>query len=249
MLLYGGRASALPGSSKLDLWALELDPGNEQWIKLNPTVVNNPYDRFLHTAVIDGAGHMLVMGGRNFWQNRLNDVYQLDLNTLTWTAVSTSGTPPTIREAHSAIYDGLGGRNRMIIHGGTDGYTYFNDTWELDLNTMTWSQLTPSGPTPAGTNFHTTVLDPDTGRMLLYGGSNPVSTDQFFSLDLATNTWTQISPAGPAPQSRWGHACIWDSVAHRMVLVGGYTGDNNPAYRAELTQEGGAEVDTWFWRG
>ena len=93
------------------------------------------------------------------------------------------------------------------------------------------------------------VLDPDTGRMLLYGGSNPVSTDQFFSLDLATNTWTQISPAGPAPQSRWGHACIWDSVAHRMVLVGGYTGDNNPAYRAELTQEGGAEVDTWFWRG
>ena len=93
------------------------------------------------------------------------------------------------------------------------------------------------------------MIDPDTGTLMIFGGSDGATFDGFWSYDLATNGWTQIAPAGDVPQSRWQQAMIWDSIAHRLVMVGGETGfEGNGLNIFPLSQDDGAEVDVWYWR-
>jgi len=248
MVMYGGQLSYASGTAQGDLWALELTPGSEQWVKLTPTVSQNPGRRSNHSAVVDGAGNMLVFGGRSNLNQFQNNVFQLDLTTLNWSLVSTSGTPPAARENVVLAYDGLGGRNRLVMHGGSAGIANrYDETWELDLNTFAWSLLSTGGP-PACSG-HAGVIDPDTGTLMIFGGSDGATFDGFWSYDLVANSWTQIAPAGDVPQSRWHQAMVWDSVAHRLVMVGGETGfEGNGLNIFPLSQDNGAEVDVWYWR-
>ena len=72
------------------------------------------------------------------------DVMALDLvNPTLWARELGTGTPPTARDGHAAIYDPV--RQRMLVIGGYDGTTK-NDVWALSLPGMVWTQLTPGGP-------------------------------------------------------------------------------------------------------
>ena len=69
---------------------------------------------------------------------------------------------------------------------------------------------------------------------------------------IAVGAAVAIVAVGPSAAAGLTLVAVIAAVAMALLArrqVGGYTGDNNPAYRAELTQDGGAEVDTWFWRG
>ena len=56
--------------------------------------------------------------------------------------------PPKGREGHTAIYDPV--RDRMVVFGGYDGASRYNDVWALTLSgSPAWSQLAPSGTPPS----------------------------------------------------------------------------------------------------
>lgn len=243
MLMYGGNAGTSAAVYLAELWALELTPGAEQWVQLSPSGAFTW--RGCHSAVIDGSGGMVVFGGTDRYGKPSAIIQRMDLATLVWSNLATTGTAPAARNWHGAVYDGSGGRNRMLVYGG-QGSGYFNDLWELNLTTLAWTQLASSGATPAASM--SVVHDAAGERMLIFGGNNPTTVGDFLSYDLAGDTWTQISPTGSVPQARWGHAAIWDSVKNRLVVAGGLAGKAG-SYLGEipLTQNAGTEADTWFW--
>ena len=58
-----------------------------------------------------------------------------------------SGTPPSARDGHTAIYDPV--RDRMVVFGGDDG-ALRNDVWALTLSgSPAWSALAPVGTPPS----------------------------------------------------------------------------------------------------
>jgi hypothetical protein len=239
MLVFGG----LTGSSSYrnDVWALTNTGGAWAWSQLSPGGTA-PAARYGHSAVWDAAGsRMLVFGG--YTGSLRNDVWALT-NTgggWAWSQLSPSGTAPTARYSHSAVWDAAG--SRMLVFGGYSSSSN-NDVWAL-TNTggaWAWSQLSPGGTAPTARYHHTAVWDPVGNRMLVFGGYSGSYYNDVWAL---TNTggawaWSQLSPGGTAPAARYNHSAVWDPAGNRMLVFGGYS------YRNDvwaLTNTGGA----WAW--
>ena len=68
--------------------------------------------------------------------------------------------------------------------------------------------------------------------MLLFGGGTKAAGikgdislhEDTWAYDPATNTWTELEPSGPVPKARQGHAMIYDPASSRVILFGGFDG-------------------------
>lgn len=137
-IFFGGRRSL--DSSLNDVWKLSLS--SLSWTQVLPTG-NIPKGRHSHAAIYDPVNRrMLVFGGTNPYYV-YNDLYSLDLNAYTWSKLSPGGTLPLPRWNHTAIYNPTD--SSMVVFGGRNPSTRFNDLWKLDLNTLTWTEITPVG--------------------------------------------------------------------------------------------------------
>jgi hypothetical protein len=220
MVMFGGSS----GSDLNDVWALSL-AGTPSWTQLTPSGTP-PSARSYHSAIYDPVrDRMVVFGGSS--STFFNDVWALLLaGTPTWTQLTPSGTPPSARGGHSAIYDPI--RDRMVVFGGfLSSYDYVNDGWALSLTgTPAWAPLTPNGTPPSGRAGHCAIYDPVSDRMVMYGGySGSFLLNDFWALSLAgTPAWTQVTPSGTPPSAPYFHSAIYDPVRGRMVVFGGYSG-------------------------
>ncbi|KAK6487907.1 host cell factor 2 isoform X1 [Huso huso] len=113
-----------------------------------------PSARESHTAIIYSSKgsyspKLYIFGGMRGY--RLGDLWQLDLETMTWTLPETKGPSPLPRSLHSANVIG----NKMYIFGGwipilmnEDKSSAFDNEWSctnsmsyLNLDTMMWNGL------------------------------------------------------------------------------------------------------------
>ena len=149
-----GRAAALD-SSAADLRvarpAHASGVADGAWVDLTGTAVS---DRYFHSAIYDPVrDRMVVFGGYNDYSGFLSEVWALSLaGTPAWTQLTPTGTPPSGRYGHSAIYDPV--RDCMVVFGGYgpagEGEGPLNDAWALSLaGTPAWTQLTPAGTSPS----------------------------------------------------------------------------------------------------
>jgi hypothetical protein len=195
--------------------ALSSDVADGAWEEL---VVSS---RQGHSAIYDPVRDRVVaFGGSGV--GPLNDVWALALaGTPAWKRLTPTGTPPSARSQHSAIYDPV--RDLMIVFGG-QGSSTFNDVWTLSLGgTPAWTQLTPTGTPPGARYAHSAIYDPLRDRMVVFGGHGPGTFNDVWALSLGdAPTWTQLSPAGAPPGTRAWHSSIYDPVRDRMVVFGGY---------------------------
>ena len=225
-----------------DVWALSL-AGSLTWAQLAPSGAP-PSDRFDHTAIYDPAGdRMIVFGGGKF-PLAFNDTWQLALASPAWTELTPSGTPPSPRARHTAVYDSQAGR--MIVFGGTKGTGIGEESYafELDLTgPLAWAKLGPGSDFPKARGFHAAAYDPPGQRMIVFGGrhldvhSNHELLNDTWTLSLTEEPlWTQILPAGTPPSPRYGQSLILDSVRRRILVFGGYDGANrNDLWELTLT--------------
>jgi hypothetical protein len=189
-----------------------------------------PGARFGHSAIYDSRRDRMVVfggcaGGSNN-SNVLNDVWTLSLgNPASWTQLTPTGTPPSARFAHSAIYDSDG--DRMVVFGGNGPHDR-DDIWILSLaGTPAWSQLTVTGNLPSPRQGHRAIYDPVRDRMLVFGGYYSEVTPSLMLNDVwalsltGTSAWTQLLPTGTPPSGRYCHSMIYDPVRDRMVIFGG----------------------------
>ncbi|XP_026582468.1 host cell factor 2 isoform X1 [Pseudonaja textilis] len=160
--LFGGLANESEDSNNNiprylnDFYELELQHGSGVigWsIPLTRGVLPSP--RESHTAVIYckkdlGNPKMFMFGGMSGC--RLNDLWELDIETMTWSKPETKGTVPLPRSLHTASVIG----NKMYIFGGwipqsTDESLPAQDgEWKctgsfsyLNLDTLEWINLIP----------------------------------------------------------------------------------------------------------
>ncbi|XP_037099589.1 host cell factor 2 isoform X1 [Syngnathus acus] len=137
-----------------DLYELELQSvsGARCWSILE-TKGGGPSARESHTAVAYsglGSPKLFIYGGMQGC--RLDDLWQLDLNTMAWSLLETRGSAPLPRSLHSANVIG----NRMFVFGGwipvpeSEKHNAAGIKWicsnslsVLHFDTMSWQNLGP----------------------------------------------------------------------------------------------------------
>ncbi len=248
LLVFGGYGSHYPGDPYAylnDVWQLSLD-GAPAWTELVPSGTP-PSGRLAGVAAYDLFRQRFVGFGGTI--GLPVDTWQLDLSgDPAWSSVPTDGVSPNGGYGMTSIYEPV--RDRMLIFGGSTSDAYFgshNDVWELNLHSVvpTWHKLAPLGPLPAGRRTGASIYDPLRGRMILFGGWDAQSDDlssflhDTWALSLAGQPqWTQLTPGGTLPVGRDAMAAAHDPIGDRMVVYGGWSGQQMLS-------------DTWFlnWGG
>ena len=121
-----------------------------------------------------------------------NETWTYDYNNNIWTEVNTAVSPPA-RMYHTLAWDESS--NRMIMFGGVvEPYKpLFGDTWALDLETESWTQLSPTRSKPSARAWH--VMEGTWEGVLLYGGSrrhSPYTKDDTWIYNSDNNRWIPI---------------------------------------------------------
>ena len=140
-----------------------------------------------------------------------------------WVEITPAyGPSPAPRFNATAVYDPVD--HRMIIFGGRGGSGALNDIWSLDLEANEWTNLTPlEGPTPAPRFTPAGVYDDAGRRMIMWSGQGASFFNDVWSFDLMDHAWTELNPAGPIPNIRYGVASVFDPVARSLVTFAGFT--------------------------
>ena len=222
MVLFGGLAGS---SLKNDVWELTFS-GTPAWHQIHTAGVG-PSPRSGHSAVYDPVrDRMIIYAGNG--GSALGDVWTLSFSgTPAWTQLGPTGTPPANRFGHGAIYDPV--RDRLVIWAGQGSAGYRNDVWALSLaGVPSWSQLLPTGGPPPARSRSTAIYDAVRDRMVTFGGKDAVTFyDDAWALSFSGSpAWTALAPSGTGPTARYGHSSIYDPVRDRMVLFGGFDGND-----------------------
>jgi hypothetical protein len=150
-----------------------------------------------------------------------------------WTQHATS-VHPEARGRHAMAFDAA--RGKVVLFGGRIyGSALPTDTWEWDG--ASWQKITPTGAIPRGRVGHTMVYQPQTGKILMFGGFVETTYELLqdtWEWDGAT--WTQVVTNTPPPARR-EHAAIVDGQG-KMVVFGGTGTGATPSGTMGLS-------DTW----
>ena len=225
MLIFGGwdESNALN-----DVWALSLS-GTPTWTQLTPAG-SLPEARYDQSAIYDAArDRIVVLLGDRAGSTYLNDAWALSLSGIPdWTELVATGTPPSARYGHSAVFDGV--RDRMLPFGGATGPSQSSNetcsTMSLS-DTPAWTQLAPrAGSPPIARNGHSAIYDAASDRVVMHGGkSGSTYFNDSWALSLSgTMAWTQLAATGTPPSARYGHSSVYDPSRGRMVMFGGIGG-------------------------
>jgi len=222
MIVYGGHGSHYNYD---DVWALDvLTGGAESWTQLQPSGPAIGARRF-HSAINDGLnGRMIVFGGSRGGA-LLNDVWALDLTpgAEAWSQLAVTGSVPTARGQHTAIYDEE--NNLMVVFGGAAAGGLLNDTWALNLGTLQWTQMAPQGTPPPARRGHTAVMNSAQDKMVVFGGLGSGGfLNDLWKLELTPGAveWVQLDPNGGPPGTRAWHAATYKMQNINVFVLGGW---------------------------
>jgi hypothetical protein len=107
-----------------------------------------------------------------------------------------------------------------------------NDTWVLTNanglgGTPQWIQLSPSGGFPPSRNSSTSVYDPISNRMIIFGGVRPAGllNDTWVITNAnglgGISQWIQLSPTGAPPPGRYNHGAVYNPTTNQMTIFSG----------------------------
>ncbi|CAK8986332.1 Cytochrome b561 [Durusdinium trenchii] len=198
-----------------------------------------PPPRSLGLLADAGSNTLVLFGGETPDGDALNDVWTLDLVGLTWTqVVPVAGPRPVPRFSFVGGVDQV--NNRLVIFGGEDqDKTIYNDVWELDLGTSTWTQLQTgdeAGSPEPRYGSAGGVLQLSSGPYLLVSHGFDTSVRERFSNSFAfnidTQTWLDITPPGELPTGRClvAGAVMVDPTDATQTKLGMYGGCGSGGY-------------------
>jgi hypothetical protein len=187
-----------------------------------------PAARSYHAMAYDPSTDRTILFGGSSMSAKYDDTWALDLTSNTWTKLATPGTAPSARDNSQMVYDSVGGG--IILFGGSDATGDRNDLWVFDARSNAWTALKPSGTLPQARGGHAMVYDPNTNRVLVFGGLNSGTSEllnDLWAYDLTTNAWTRLNPSGTPPSKRQYPAIAYCAATRRVLLFGGLTLSDN----------------------
>eukprot|EP01126_Amoeba_proteus_P008291 TRINITY_DN1305_c0_g1_i7.p1 TRINITY_DN1305_c0_g1~~TRINITY_DN1305_c0_g1_i7.p1 ORF type:complete len:375 (-),score=79.34 TRINITY_DN1305_c0_g1_i7:165-1289(-) len=174
------------------------DPLTNEWIRYEPTG-HGPTPRALATATVVGK-KIYIFGGANTSGNRHDpsgfcDLYELDLETMSWTEVEPKTTPPQPCYGHTATYVGDG---KILVFGGK-GYQVMNNIYIFDVEARVWTQYAFAGNVLIPRWGHSATFHRNR-YILIYGGRD--DDGYFNSLDVI-DLQTQLIELKEEEQAKW----------------------------------------------
>jgi N-acetylneuraminic acid mutarotase len=168
------------------------------------------------------GNNLLLFGGWAGGSKYLDDTWSFDLTAGAWSRLASQGAGPSARASQAMAYDPVA--NKVIVFGGYDGTTYYNDTWAYDMAGEAWTALSPSGVAPAARQGHSLVYDPQSKKMILFGGYDGTAQyNDTWAYDPAKDSWTDLKPGGTLPAARDSQAMTYDPNDKIMILFGGWS--------------------------
>jgi hypothetical protein len=144
-----------------------------------------------------------------------------------WQRSAVAAGQPSARSEAAMVYDE--GRGRVILFGGTNGETYFAETWEYTPPGQGplpgWRKLT--GSAPPGRSGHVMAYDAAHGKVILFGGFNGKTVLADTWEYTATGGWRMVPPSATTPSARQRAAMAYDRKRQTVFLFGG-VGDGYP---------------------
>ncbi len=194
-----------------DLWSFDL--ATDSWTQLD-NGTSGPSARSNHAMWVVGDT-LYVHGGNTSTSglsyDPLDDLWAYDLTAGSWSELSVSGGPSE-RLFHTVAVSDDG--TYAFFYGGADSGSFSNnaqfldDVWLLDLGAMSWSQLHSGGSdAPDGRFGVSLMVDEDQNRLVMFGGHDDAAlgnSNQVWTFDLATSTWSQVQDGDIADQGSDG---------------------------------------------
>ena len=121
-------------------------PWNNQLLCYDPTTQKWTNLRCLGTVPSPRSYHASAMIKENVWlfggndlMQRMDDLFELKMQSLTWIKIQTGQPHPHARNkcTLTVLTD-----NQLVLHAGFRGEESFSDTWIMDLTSHSWSQYT-----------------------------------------------------------------------------------------------------------
>ncbi len=234
VVLFGGFGELSAG----DTW----EWNGTNWIDVTPARSASPPPRSEHAMAYDSArGRVVLFGGLDKNSSKLADTWEWDGKI--WEEVMpTEGRRPDGRSQHAMAYDITQGR--VVLSGGSQySGPPFNDTWAWDGNTKTWEDLEGE---PLGVMEHAMTYDSAQGSLITFGGwdGDEILRDTWKwdgggetrKGDGNSKRWKNVTPPDIRIWRRLRHAMVYDSAHERIVLFGGWDGEEFLG-------------DTWVWDG
>lgn len=202
MIVFGGRfREGTSGAYTLyrDVWSFDL--ATERWAELSPKG-EAPSARANAAAVYDAEADAFVLFGGNTSTSGLsftprNDTWALDLASVAWRRVATTGAAPTARLFHAAA---VVGRAMWVFGGGGANAfmgPFYSDLWRLDLATSAWSRVALSGESAAlGGRISAALVPVGAGAVLLGGHDDGALGNRNDVLTLSAEGAVAVARAG-----------------------------------------------------
>ncbi|MGE5187281.1 MAG: hypothetical protein ACM31C_34775 [Acidobacteriota bacterium] len=253
VVLFGGVVRFPTSSQSNETWEWD----GTQWSKPTLSALPPP-DRTVGMTYdpVRGRVVLLLMGTAGM------EVYEYD-GTGWQNVTPASGPAPAIRHDCTFTWDPLG--RQIILFGGYEDASSADvgDTWAW--TGTAWRSLTPSAA-PAARSSHTTVVDLDHGRLLLWGGD--VADPDVWAWN--GSTWLDLPAAVPVLERRGTTATydarrdlgivlqppmMWEFDGETLLAVpaGAPTGSAQPIVYDEALDRSvmfdGSAPTTWSWDG
>jgi len=149
-------------------------------------------------------------------------------SSVTW----TSGTLSVATISNSAGSQGLA--TSVAVGSSTITATLGSPSASTELSVVPlWPAQSWTLHGPPGRSGHSTVWDPNSRQMIIFGGQQAITKTNLNDVWLGTTSTTQNdsftaeSPSGTAPQGRYGHVAAYDSNSNRMMIFGGGVGSTS----------------------
>lgn len=151
--------------------------------------------------------HLLIFGGYQDDFERLSqDLHMLNLKTMIWTYVKTTGSKPCVRDFHSAsVIDGsmyiFGGRSDTFQHNRVE--VYDNGINYIDFQSKTWHKIDSIGTVPDGRRSHSAIVYQN--KIFIFGGYNEnkkLHYNDLYCFDPKKHEWTLVNTIGQKPSPR-----------------------------------------------
>uniref|UniRef100_A0AAY4DJM8 Kelch domain-containing protein 4 n=1 Tax=Denticeps clupeoides TaxID=299321 RepID=A0AAY4DJM8_9TELE len=210
------------------------------WVKSE--IPNPPPRRCAHQAVVvpQAGGQLWLFGGEfaspdgeQFYHYK--DLWVLHLNSHRWEQIKVSGGPSG-RSGHRMILL----KKQLLVFGGfhetVRDYIYYNDVYTFNLDTFTWSRLSPLGSCPSPRSACQVAPTPDGSGVIIYGGyyknrakkdldKGMVHSDMFLLKREGEDeqerwVWSRLSSSGVKPPPRSGFSMAV-GPGSRAILFGG----------------------------
>ena len=188
MFVYGGKGSGKYFNEYL--WVF--DTQQNSWAQHN---TNGDRPTCVYNSRATLTNHYIILfGGWAGDSKYSNDVHRLNIDTLEWERIVTTGAKPKERYAHVQWHS----EEELIVFGGYNG-SLLNETLRLNMKTMHWTipALTGNPPSPRYNCAYSQRGD----EGFLFGGVGDGSThyNDIYAFNFTTNVWRNIQTTGTLP--------------------------------------------------